>query len=96
MNYSLKRVKAAQAMTMVYTGLIWSSVAGVLFFREYPNLISGAGDAIIVLSTLLFALRSTGVFRRKPPVSGVQQQEQDLDEPLLPQGQPPGSAELRL
>jgi EamA-like transporter family len=48
----LELADAAKAMTMAYSSIVWAELAGALLFREYPNVWSLLGIAIIIGGTL--------------------------------------------
>lgn len=52
MTLGLERARAAKAMTMAYSSIVWSELAGVFLFSEVPNTWAVLGVLVIVGSTL--------------------------------------------
>ena len=46
----LAKAKAASVMSMQYCSLVFSQLAGVVLFAEYPSLAEAAGMVVIVVS----------------------------------------------
>ena len=51
-----------------YTRLVFAILFGLLLFQEVPNLVTMAGAAIVIGSTLVITLREMRVKREPPPV----------------------------
>lgn len=51
MTMGLERARAAKAMTMAYTSIVWSELAGIFLFQEVPNTWAVLGVVVIVGST---------------------------------------------
>jgi len=66
MNVGVARARAAQAVAMWYLGVFWSACASVAVFGEVPDAWSAIGQAVIIGSTLLFALRCAGHVAARP------------------------------
>ena len=64
-NAAYGRAPAAIVVPFEYTGLIWATGAGYLFWAEIPGLNTWLGAAIIIASGLLILFRET-VARPKP------------------------------
>jgi EamA-like transporter family len=52
MTWGLERARAAKAMTMAYTSIVWTEIAGVFMFQEVPNTWAVLGIVVIVGATL--------------------------------------------
>lgn len=51
MTVGLERARAAKAMTMAYSSIVWSELAGVYLFAEVPNAWAVVGVFVIVGAT---------------------------------------------
>jgi len=58
---------AAAMAPIDYTRLVFAILFGLIFFQEVPNLITMAGAAIVIGSTLVITLREMRVKREPPP-----------------------------
>lgn len=58
MTLGLERARAAKAMTMTYTSIVWSEMAGIFIFKETPNLWAVIGVAVIIGSTFYNSLQN--------------------------------------
>ena len=58
-NAAYGRAPAAIVVPFEYTGLIWATAAGFLFWQELPGLNTWLGATIIVASGLLILFRET-------------------------------------
>ena len=68
----LERLQAAAAMSIMYSGIIWSELAGICLFNEIPNAWAIAGTVIVLCSTLYSSLKqavATSAHARTPPAS---------------------------
>lgn len=57
MTLSLERLKAAAGMSITYSAIIWSELAGILLFNEIPNAWAIVGTIIVLSSTLYSSLK---------------------------------------
>ena len=63
------RASAALIAPMQYSQILWATLFGVLYFDEYPDIWTGAGAAIIILSGIYIVLReSTETVSDEKPV----------------------------
>jgi drug/metabolite transporter (DMT)-like permease len=53
----LQREPAGRATAISYVQVVFAATWGVLFFREYPDALSLAGAALVLLSTIVIARR---------------------------------------
>lgn len=51
MTLGLERARAAKALTMVYTSIVWTEIAGIFVFKEVPNVWAVLGVAVIIAAT---------------------------------------------
>ena len=58
--------EAAAMAPIDYTRLIFAVLMGLVLFNEVPNLVTMAGAAIVIGSTLVITLRELH-FKQKPP-----------------------------
>ena len=64
MNAAYGRAPASIVVPFEYTGLIWATAAGYLFWGEVPESYTWLGAAIIVASGMLILFRETVVLSR--------------------------------
>jgi S-adenosylmethionine uptake transporter len=69
MTLAYARAKAQTLAPFEYTGLIWSSLFGYVFFQEIPSVRLYAGAAIIILACLVVAFETHFAARREARIA---------------------------
>jgi S-adenosylmethionine uptake transporter len=69
MTLAYARAKAQTLAPFEYTGLIWSSLFGYVFFQEIPSVRLYGGAAIIILACLVVAFETHFAARREARIS---------------------------
>ena len=65
MTLAYANAKAQTLAPFEYTGLIWSSLLGYVFFHEIPSLRLYAGAGVIILACLVVAFETHFAARRE-------------------------------
>jgi hypothetical protein len=82
MTLGLERARAAKAMTMTYTSIVWSELAGVFVFNETPNAWAVLGVVVIIGSTFYNSmqnLKGPGSDAPHDAVEMIQSSEEELE-----------------